>query len=68
LATDTNIYNKHKLLLDINKKWLIKQFLDEIIAYYTSQYDFDNAEKRLKIKKMSTTNVKIDNLLFYGLL
>jgi hypothetical protein len=68
LATDTNIHNKHKLLSEINKKWLIKPFLDELIAYYISNNDFKNSEKRLEIKKMSTSNVGMDNLLFYGLL
>lgn len=68
LSTDTNIHFKHKALSEINKKWLIKPFLDELIAYYISNNDFDNSEKRLKIKKMSTSNVNIDNLLFYWLL
>ncbi len=68
LSTDTNIHKKHSLLSEINKKWLIKPFLDEIIAYYISQNDFENSDKRLNIKKMSTSNVNMDNLLFYGLL
>ena len=64
----TNIHNKHALLSDINKKWLIGPFLDELIAYYTLNHDFENSEKRLKIKKMSLVNINMDNLLFYGLL
>ncbi len=68
LSTDTNIHNKHKVLSEINKKWLIKPLLDELIAHYISQNDFQNSEKRLNIKKMSTSNVNMDNLLFYGLL
>ncbi len=68
LATDTNIHKKHALLSEINKKWLIKPFLDELIAYYISQKDFKNSNRWLKIKKMSYSNVKMDNLLFYWLL
>ena len=68
LSTDTNIHNKHKVLSEINKKWLINPFLDELIAYYISNNDFQDSEKRLEIKKMSTSNVNTDNLLFYGLL
>ena len=68
LATDTNIHNKHQILSDINKKWLIKPFLDVLITYYVSQNDFKNSDKRLKIKEMSWVNVNMDNLLFYGLL
>lgn len=68
LATDTNIHKKHALLSTINKKWLIKPFLDELIAYYILQNDFQNSKKRLNVKKMSQTNVNMDNMLFYGLL
>ncbi len=68
LATTWNIHKKHSLLLDINKKWLIQPFLDELIAYYVSVDDMSNSKKRLKIKKMSLTNVNMDNLLFYWLL
>ena len=68
LAKDTNIHNKHKVLSEINKKWLIKPILDELIAHYISNNDFKNSEKRLEIKKMSTSNVNMDNLLFYALL
>ena len=68
LATDTNIHKKHSLLSEINKKWLIKPFIDEIVAYYISKNDFKNSDKRLNIKKMSTSNVNMDNLLFYWLL
>lgn len=68
LATDTNIHKKHALLSEINKKGLIKPFLDELIAYYISQKDFKNSQRWLKIKKMSYSNVKMDYLLFYWLL
>lgn len=68
LAEDTNIHNKHKILSAINKKWLIKPFLDALIAYYISNNDFKNSDKRLKVKEMSWANINMDNLLFYGLL
>jgi len=67
-TASTNIHKKHNILSEINKKWLINPFLDELIAYYVSNHDFDNSDKRLKIKKMSLVNVNMDNLLFYGLL
>jgi len=68
LASEDNIHNKHQVLVAINKKWLINHFIDKLIAYYISQDNFDLSEKRLNIKKMSTSNVNMDNLLFYALL
>lgn len=68
IASNANIHNKHLLLSDINKKWLIWPFLDELIAYYISINDFKNSDKRLKVKKMSLVSINMENLLFYGLL
>jgi len=68
LASNDNIYKKHQMLIAINKKWLINKFIDELIAYYVSKNNFNYSEKRLNIKKMSISNVNMDNLLFYALL
>jgi len=68
LTSNENIHNKHSLLVDINKRWLIWAFLDQLIANYVSNKDFANADKRLKVKKMSQVNINMDNLLFYWIL
>jgi DNA polymerase III delta prime subunit len=68
LASNENIHNKHSFLVDINKRWLIWPFLDQLIANYISKKDFTNADKRLKVKKMSQVNINMDNLLFYWIL
>ncbi len=68
LASDENIHNKHSLLAEINKRWFIWAFLDQLIANYVWKKDFVNAEKRIKVKKMSQTNVNMENLLFYWIL
>lgn len=68
LSSNENIHKKHLALLDIQKKWVIQNFLDQLISNYIKSNDLYNAQKRLKVKKMSQRNVSIDNLLFYWLL
>jgi len=68
LDSDENIYKKHLALVDLSKKWYLSQMLDYLIFYYFSKNDFQKIEKRLKIKKMSKSNVWSDSLLFYGLI
>ncbi|MCK9467156.1 MAG: AAA family ATPase [Candidatus Absconditabacterales bacterium] len=68
LDSDENIYKKHLALVDLSKKGYLSQMLDYLIFYYFSKNDFQKIEKRLKIKKMSKSNVGSDSLLFYGLI
>lgn len=68
IESDNNISKKHKFLIDIKKKWQADQLINDLIAYYIQSNDFMNWQKWLKVKKLSTSNIKMDNLLFYWLL
>ena len=59
---------QYKYLSAIYKKSLFYPLMDGLIAYYAQNGDFQKSEKWLKVKKMSKTNVKVENLLFYALL
>lgn len=63
-----NIAEKYNALLAINKVGLFDYVLDWLIAYYVQNDNFEFAQKRLKLKNMKQSNVKIENLLFYGVL
>lgn len=63
-----NIGEKYRTLINISNNWLIEPFVDGIIHYYISHDQFQLAQNRLEIKKRMNSNVKIDHLLFYGLI
>lgn len=63
-----NIADKYNALLSISKWGLFDYVLDWLIAYYVQNEDFESAQIRLKIKDMNQSNVKLDHLLFYGVL
>lgn len=63
-----NIGAQYKSLLYVANKWLAEPFLDWLVGYYILHEKFDNAEKWLNVRKYIWTNVKIDHLLFGGLI
>lgn len=59
---------QYKYLSAIYKKSLFYPLMDGLIAYYAQNGDFQKSEKWLNVKKMSKTNVKVENLLFSALI
>jgi len=68
ILSSDDFSQKYSSLSAIAKKWFIDQFLDWLIFYYVQHGEFENAQKWIEIKKVSSTNIKIDNLLFYALI
>jgi len=62
------IWVQYKSLLYIANNWLVEPFLDWLIWYYILNNKFDDAEKWLNVRKYLWTNVKVDHLLFSGLI
>ena len=63
-----NLWVKYQSLLSISNNWFIEPVLDWLISYYIFHEQFDKAQNWLNIRKNTWTNVKIDHLLFSGLI
>lgn len=63
-----NLWVKYQSLLSIANNWFIEPVLDGLVSYYILHDKFAEAQNWLNIRKNSWTNVKVDHLLFYGLI
>ncbi len=55
-------------LKQISEQWLLKDFLEWWIAYCSEKWDYDQAERRIQMKKYIQSNVNQDSVLLYGLM
>lgn len=63
-----NYHKTAELLKEFHKYWLLTNIIDGLIFYFSEQNKFEIADQRLKVKKLSNSNVNIDNLIFYGVI
>jgi len=68
LEIGNSIFTSHQLLLTIKTAGILPSFLDGWIAYSQEKWNFSDAEKWLRIRKMMDSNVSLDNLLLLGLI
>lgn len=66
LSEGKQIYQTHRLLLKLKDEGMLQWFLDAWIAYAADHKLESSATERLKVKKMTTSNVNIEHLLLYG--
>ena len=55
-------------LKQISEQWLLNDFLEWWIAYSSEQWDYEQAERRIQMKKCLQSNVNQDSVLLYGLI
>ena len=58
----------YQSLKQISDQWLLNDFLEWRIAYCTNNWDSEQAERRIKMKKYLQSNVNQDSVLLYGLM
>lgn len=63
-----NLWVKYQSLLSISNNWFIEPVLDWLVSYYILHDKFAEAQNWLNVRKSIWTNVKIDHLLFSGLI
>lgn len=55
-------------LKQIAEQWLLNDFLEWWIAYCSEKWDYEQAERRIQMKKYLQSNVNQDSVLLYGLM
>jgi len=55
-------------LKSISEQWLLNDFLEWWIAYCTDNWDIEQAERWIQMKKYLQSNVNQDSILLYGLM
>lgn len=55
-------------LKGLSEEWILNDFLEWWISYCTSIEDFEQSERRIKVKKYISSNVNLDSALIYGLI
>ncbi|MFZ2150678.1 MAG: hypothetical protein WAZ12_04940 [Candidatus Absconditicoccaceae bacterium] len=68
LSSKKSIFYAQDILKNLNNHGYIDGFIDGWIAYCVENDMFDQAQRRLKVKKMIKNNVGIENLILYGVL
>ncbi len=68
LSTGKNTFHSHDALKKIYTYWILEAFIDGRIAYCINNGMQKKWEKRLKTKRLMSTNVNSENLLLYWLL
>jgi len=58
----------HQALKQVSEQWLLNDFLEWWIAYCSDVWDFEQAERRIQMKKYLQSNVNQDSVLLYGLM
>ena len=58
----------HQALKAISEQWLLNDFLEWWIAYCSNEWDYEQAERRIQMKKYLQSNVNQDSVLLYGLM
>jgi len=57
----------YQALKQVSEQWLLNDFLEWWIAYCSDVWDFEQAERWIKMKKYLQSNVNQDSVLLYGL-
>lgn len=65
LGTKKSIFYAQDILKTLNNHWYIDSFIDWWIAYCVENEMLNQAQRRLKVKKMIKNNVGIENLILY---
>jgi len=55
-------------LRSLSEEWILNDFLEWWISYCTNIEDFEQSERRIKVKRYINSNVNLDSALIYGLL
>lgn len=58
----------YQALKTISEQWLLNDFLEWWIAYCSEKWDYEQAERRIQMKKYLQSNVNQDSVLLYGLI
>ncbi len=58
----------YQALKSISDQWLLNDFLEWWIAYCTDNWDSEQAERWIQMKKYLQSNVNLDSVLLYGLM
>ena len=58
----------HQALKQVAEQWLLNDFLEWWIAYCSEKWDYQQAERRIQMKKYLQSNVNQDSVLLYGLI
>ena len=58
----------YQALKAISEQWLLNDFLEWWIAYCSEKWDYEQAERRIQMKKYLQSNVNQDSVLLYGLM
>ena len=58
----------YQALKQVSEQWLLNDFLEWWIAYCSDVWDFEQAERWIKMKKYLQSNVNQDSVLLYGLM
>jgi hypothetical protein len=68
LSHGKSLFKAHDILKNFKKNGIFESFLDGWIAYAANHDMVAQSKQRMKVKRMSKSNVHIDNLMLYGLL
>ena len=58
----------HQALKQVAEQWLLSDFLEWWVAYCSENWDYQQAERRIQMKKYLQSNVNQDSVLLYGLI
>ena len=58
----------YQALKSISEQWLLNDFLEWWIAYCSEKWDYQQAERRIQMKKYLQSNVNQDSVLLYWLM
>ena len=62
------LWELYQSLKQIAEQWLLNDFLEWWIAYCSEKWDYEQAERRIQMKKYLQSNVNQDSVLLYGLM
>lgn len=68
LSDSKTKWELYQALKAISEQWLLNDFLEWWIAYCSEKWDFQQAERRIQMKKYLQSNVNQDSILLYGLM
>jgi hypothetical protein len=58
----------YQALKQISEQWLLNDFLEWWIPYCSEKWDYEQAERRIQMKKYLQSNVNQDSVLLYWLM
>ena len=62
------MWELYQALKQIAEQWLLNDFLEGWIAYCTDNWNPEQAERWIQMKKYLQANVNLDSILLYGLM